>query len=187
MIAILLLSILSTLLTIALVVLLVVFLIKRAKNEKLSKGVTQENNVVTKENKIGLSYKTSNKGVKTVLDDISDLFSFFQTEACRSLNTPKAKKALDKMFNEALDVVGEEMSCDDAILYINDKIEPTIKLTIAKLEEDGDIPPKQNKSFIASKIASIMVQSVKSSCINNKLDKNTITKFITEIQNAICH
>ena len=172
MIAILLLSILSTLLTIVLVVLIVVFLVKRAKRE----------------NKIGLKYKSSNKNVKQIMDDIRDLFTFFQSETCKALNTPEAKKELDEVMNETLANVGEEMTCSDAIQYIKDYVEPAIKLGIVQLEENGEIPPKiQNKDYIVDKISSIMVQSVKSSCVDNKIDKKRIREFITELKNAICH
>lgn len=171
MIAILLLSILSTLLTIALVVLLVVFLMKRAKKEK----------------KIGLSYKTSNNGVNKIMDDIRDLFDYFQTETCKVLNSTEAKNKLEKRIDQTMDAVGEEMDCKEAIKYIKDTMEPEIKEHIVELEEGKDIPSGINKGFIIDKISSIMVQSIKSSCVDNKINKKKIKEFITEMNNAICH
>jgi hypothetical protein len=171
MIAILLLSVLSSLLTIALVVLLVVFLIKRAKKEK----------------KIGLSYKTSNNGVNKIMDDIRDLFDYFQTETCKVLNSTEAKSKFETTIDQTMDFVGEEMDCKEAIKYIKLKLEPEIKAHIVELEEGKDIPSGINKDFIVDKISSIMVQSVKSSCTDNKIDKKKIKEFITELNNAICH
>jgi hypothetical protein len=182
MIAILLLSILSTLLTIALVVLLVVFLVKRAKKE--NKIVVPSSSKTS----IGLSYKkTSNKGVNKIMDDISELFDYFQTETCKALNLPEAKKEFEKIFDETMDNVGEETNCTESIKYIKEAMEPEIKALILKMEKSENIPPGINKDFIVDKITSIVVQSIKSSCVDNKIKKEKVKEFITQLNNALCH
>lgn len=177
-----------------------VYLVK--ENNKLTQTNTELNRSVqekTRQNKelqdkldalmkqpsfVGLSYRTDNKELQQIMQNLRNIFVELQMQACPALRKSFLENRQQYVDNLVKELQNKSVKCSDLSSQIYD-FNNVFAMTMAS--SMAQQMPNANQDVIERELKQMLDTYVRSVCVDDKVDVAKLNQFLVDVFGAICY